>query len=57
LPETRAVEINIDGLPPVPPAEVEQAGAEIMELVGRFCGGRARFAMLDPDHASVSLAA
>ncbi len=57
LPESRAVEFNIDGLPPVPPADVEQAAAEIMELVARFCGGRARFAMLSVDQPSISLAA
>jgi len=57
LSESRAVEFNIDGLPPVPAAVVEQAGAEIMELVQRFCGGRARFALLSRDHPSVSLAA
>ena len=57
LAGTRAVEFNIDGLPPVPLAEVEQAGAEIMELVQRFCGGRARFALLDQAQPAVSLAA
>jgi DNA/RNA-binding domain of Phe-tRNA-synthetase-like protein len=57
LPETRAVEFNIDGLPPVAAAEVERAGMEIMELVQRFCGGRARFALLASDNASISLAA
>ena len=57
LPESRAVEFNIDGLPPLPPAEVAQAGAEIIELVERYCGGRARFALLDRDHPSVALAA
>lgn len=57
LAESRAVEFNIDGLPPVPPAEVEQAGTEIIDLVERYCGGRARFVLLDRDHPSVSLAA
>ena len=57
LPETRAVEFNIDGLPPVRAAEVEQAGAEIMELVARYCGGRARFVLLSREQASISLAA
>ena len=56
LPGTRAVEFNIDGLPPVPPAEVEQAGVEIMELVRRFCGGRARFTLLSKHNPSISLA-
>ncbi len=57
LPESRAVEFNIDGLPPVTPAEVERAGMEIMELVQRFCGGHARFCMLSRDHPSVPLSA
>ncbi len=57
LPDTRAIGFNIDGLPPVPPAEVEQAGVEIMELVRRYCGGRARFILLDKHRPSVSLAA
>jgi hypothetical protein len=30
---------------------------EIMELVERFCGGRARFALLARDQPSISLAA
>ncbi len=55
LPGTRAIEFNLDGLPPVPPGEVEQAGAEIVELLQRFCGGSARFALLTQDHPSVSL--
>lgn len=57
LPASRAVEFNIDGLAPVYASEVEQAGVEIMELVARFCGGRARFALLDREHPSVSLEA
>ena len=57
LPQTRSIEFNIDGLPPVPPAEVEQAGAEFMELAQRFCGGRARFALLSTDNPSISLSA
>jgi DNA/RNA-binding domain of Phe-tRNA-synthetase-like protein len=56
LADTRAVEFNIDGLPPVAPAEVEQAGAEIIELVQRFCSGHARFVLLDREHPSTSLA-
>ncbi|MFH1604781.1 MAG: phenylalanine--tRNA ligase beta subunit-related protein [Pseudomonadota bacterium] len=57
LQNTRAVEFNIDGLPPVAAAEVEQAGLEIMELIERFCGGRARFTLLTQTRPSVSLAA
>ncbi len=57
LPETRALEFNIDGLPPVAAAEVERAGNEIMELVARFCGGSARFALLSEAQPAASLAA
>ena len=56
LADSRAVEFNIDGLPPVPPAEVEQAGAEIIELAQRFCSGHARFVLLDREHPATSLA-
>jgi len=55
LPETRSIEFNIDGLPPVPQAEVEAAGAEIIELVQRFCGGKARFVLMTPDCPRLSL--
>jgi len=56
LPESHAVEFNFDGLPPLPSAEVEQAGLEIMELVERFCGGRARFVLLTQANPSTPLA-
>ena len=32
--ETRAIEFNVDGLPPVTPEEVERACGEIIELLG-----------------------
>ena len=57
LPETRAVEFNLDGLPPIAPAEIERAGAEVIELVTRFCGGSARLALLSAAQPSTSLAA
>lgn len=44
--ETRAIVFNVDGLPPVSPAEVEEACRGITELVGRFCGGRMRQGLL-----------
>ena len=50
LPETTAVEINIDGLPPVTAAEVEAAASDVMALVERFCGGTIRFEVLSRDH-------
>jgi len=55
LPETRAIEFNIDGLPPVAATEIERAGSEVMELVARFCGGSARFALLSQAQPSTPL--
>jgi DNA/RNA-binding domain of Phe-tRNA-synthetase-like protein len=46
LPETKAVEFNIDALPPVAADDVEAAGKELTELVGHFCSGSSRFEIL-----------
>ncbi len=55
LPETTAIEFNVDGLPPVAPAEVEQACAELQELVRRFCGGQLRRELLTQIHPRIPL--
>lgn len=54
-PETTAVEFNVDGLPPVPVSEVEQACREVMELIERYCGGNARHAVLTQDNPTIRL--
>jgi len=46
LPETTAIEFNVDGMPPVPRQEVEEACREMIALIERFCGGRSRFEVL-----------
>lgn len=46
LPETTAIEFNIDALPPVEEAEIHQIAQEVMELVKKFCGGRCRYEIL-----------
>jgi DNA/RNA-binding domain of Phe-tRNA-synthetase-like protein len=56
LPETTAVEFNVDGLPPVTRAEVAAASAEVEEHIGRFCGGRRRVEFLTERGPSISLA-
>jgi DNA/RNA-binding domain of Phe-tRNA-synthetase-like protein len=53
--ETRAIEFNVDGLPPVTPAEVEQACGEIVELLGLFCGGETRWEILSESHPRLGL--
>lgn len=40
LADTRSVFFDIDGLPPVGQADVEAALADVVELVGRYCGGQ-----------------
>jgi DNA/RNA-binding domain of Phe-tRNA-synthetase-like protein len=57
LPTTTAIEINVDGLPPVTADEVEQACRETAELVQQFCGGRIRHEVLSRAHPRMSLSA
>jgi hypothetical protein len=56
VPETTAIEFNVDGLPPVTRADIEAACAELAELIGRFCGGTSRIDYLTADTPRISLA-
>jgi DNA/RNA-binding domain of Phe-tRNA-synthetase-like protein len=55
LPDTTAIEFNVDGLPPVTRAEVETACAEVAELIQLFCGGTTRIAYLTAETPRISL--
>jgi DNA/RNA-binding domain of Phe-tRNA-synthetase-like protein len=55
LPETKAIEFNIDGLPPLSLAEIEQIGREMIELIQRFCGGEARYEVITRQNPRVQL--
>jgi DNA/RNA-binding domain of Phe-tRNA-synthetase-like protein len=55
VPETTAIEFNVDGLPPVEVAEVEEACREIMELIERFCGGSTRYEILTEQNPKMKL--
>ncbi len=55
LPETTAIEFNVDGLPPVAPSQIEQACAELQQLVQRFCGDYLRRDLLTPLHPRMAL--
>ncbi|MBA4394454.1 MAG: cytoplasmic protein, partial [Desulfobacca sp.] len=55
LPETRAIEFNLDGLPPVPTSEIELACDEIIEMVKEFCGGRHRHEILSQENIKIRL--
>ncbi len=55
VPGTTAVEINVDGLPPVTVPEVEETCDEVAGLVQRFCGGRTRWEVVSASHPQMSL--
>jgi DNA/RNA-binding domain of Phe-tRNA-synthetase-like protein len=55
LPTTTDLEFNVDGLPPVEIEEIEQACAEIAELVERFCGGSFRIEVITKDNPKIRL--
>ncbi|MBE0665739.1 MAG: hypothetical protein E4H23_00120 [Chrysiogenales bacterium] len=46
LPQTTAVEFNLDALPPLAAADLEAAAKDVKDLVERFCGGQTRFEIL-----------
>ena len=52
---TTALEINVDGLPPVSKSRVDEVCREFMELVQRFCGGRMRYEILTRQNPRMSL--
>lgn len=55
LPQTTAVEFNLDGLPPVGEADVAAAARDVMDLVERFCGGNIRFEILSRGNPRILL--
>lgn len=55
LPTSRDYELNIDGLPPVTPAQVEQICQEGMELIQRFCGGRLWYEIISQQNPRIRL--
>jgi DNA/RNA-binding domain of Phe-tRNA-synthetase-like protein len=56
LPDTTAIEFNVDGLPPVTRTEIEEACREVADLVGSFCGGTIRVDYLTEATPRISLA-
>jgi DNA/RNA-binding domain of Phe-tRNA-synthetase-like protein len=55
LPETTAIEYNVDALPPVTRAEAEAICGELAELIARHCGGRIRVGMLEAGQPELSM--
>jgi len=56
LPATKAIELNVDGLPPISKSEVEEVCREAMELMRRFCGGQMRYEILTRQNPRMALA-
>jgi DNA/RNA-binding domain of Phe-tRNA-synthetase-like protein len=55
VPETTALEVNVDGLPPVSVEQVKEACREVAQLIEKFCGGRTRQDMLSQESPRVDL--
>jgi DNA/RNA-binding domain of Phe-tRNA-synthetase-like protein len=55
LPETTAVEFNVDALPPITDEEVEQICGDIAALMEKYCGGRISCGILSRDNPVIKL--
>jgi DNA/RNA-binding domain of Phe-tRNA-synthetase-like protein len=56
LPQTQAIEFNVDGIPPVTKDEIEEACKEVVGLVTLYCGGTSRIDFLTAQTPTISLA-
>lgn len=54
VPETRAVEINVDGLPPVSLGNIEQICRDIAALIQKYCAGTIRYEVLSIENPTLS---
>lgn len=55
LPESTAVEFNVDALPPVSDQEVERICNEVAALIQKYCGGNVRHEILSKDNPVMPL--
>ena len=55
VPETTAVEINVDGLSPVSQGEVVRICTELVELVRKYCGGKVRYGIVSRESPGIEL--
>jgi len=56
LPETTAVEFNVDALPLISDEEVERICGDITALMEKYCGGRISYGILSKDNPIIKLA-
>lgn len=52
---TKAVEINVDCLPPLTEQNVHQICSELAELVAAYCGGKTRIEVLSRENPRINL--
>lgn len=55
VPETTAVEVNVDGLPPFTQRDVESICVEVGDLLVKYCGGTYRYEVLTKEHPMMDL--
>ena len=55
VPETRCVEINVDGLPPLTQAELAQICQAVAGQVQKYCGGTASYEIISKQNPSIEL--
>ncbi len=55
LHSSTAMEMNVDGLPPVPVSEVDAACQEAIEMIQRFCGGNTRYEILSSANPRIKM--
>jgi len=54
-PETRSIEFNLDRLPPVEIEEIHMAANQLIDLIGKFCGGMKRYEILSSENSQMTL--
>jgi len=55
LPESTAIEFNVDGMPPTSRDVVEEAGKDSAGLISQFCGGQLHWEVLTEAHPRMQL--
>jgi DNA/RNA-binding domain of Phe-tRNA-synthetase-like protein len=55
VPETTAVEVNVDGMPPFTLKDVEAICEEVGALLVKYCGGQTRYEVLRKEHPTMEM--
>jgi DNA/RNA-binding domain of Phe-tRNA-synthetase-like protein len=55
LPETKAMVFNLDAMPPIGEAELENIANEMMALIQQYCGGKLVYSVLKKDQPAIPL--